>query len=60
MAGDQADARGLAYDCLQTALILTGSSEAAVEKLLAGSKRWDTFVSYIEGSQMVASGTVGW
>lgn len=43
VAGDPADARGLAYDCLQTALILTGSSDAVVEKLVAGSKRWDAF-----------------
>jgi hypothetical protein len=50
VAGDVADPRGLAYNCLQTALILAGSPEAVVQKLLVGSKRWDAFSARRHGT----------
>ncbi|MHB8330811.1 MAG: hypothetical protein ACYDEA_01270 [Candidatus Dormibacteria bacterium] len=34
------DPEGLAYDCLQTALILSGSPESVVKSLLQGSSWW--------------------
>jgi hypothetical protein len=43
VAGDAANPRGLAYDCLQSALILADSPQAVVETLLSESKRWDEF-----------------
>ena len=51
VAGDAADSRGLAYDCLQTALILAGSPEPVVEKLLIGSKRWNEFSARRQGTE---------
>lgn len=39
-AGDPEDLEGLAYDCLQTALILSGSPEEVVKSLLKGSSWW--------------------
>ena len=39
-AGDPEDPEGLAYDCLQTALILSGSPDTVVKSLLKGSSWW--------------------
>jgi len=39
-AGNPDDPEGLAYDCLQTALILSGSPETVVKSLLQGSSWW--------------------
>ncbi|MHB1526758.1 MAG: hypothetical protein ACYCZN_10850 [Candidatus Dormibacteria bacterium] len=39
-AGNPEDPEGLAYDCLQTALILSGSPETVVRSLLKGSSWW--------------------
>lgn len=39
-AGDPANPEGLAYECLQTTLILSGSPESVVKSLLSESKGW--------------------
>ncbi len=39
-AGNPEDPEALAYDCLQTALILSGSPESVVKSLLQGSSWW--------------------